>query len=298
MDAKLFEIYSAGGSGMVWIHRGAGEEAIPIAVCANLREDDYFQVESVRGRPCLFAKGLTLAEVIAGECSRDMIKAGGHSFYICPELGRLGQSGTVGYDVPIYTGGAVAAMFKKTDQVCVSIFGDGAANTGPVHESMVLAAAWNLPIVFVIQNNQYAVSMAVHKFYKIEDISDRAKGYGFPGETVDGNDVIAMYEAAKKYIDRARSGGGPGLIVAETYRLRGHSEGDPQTYRPKGEVDEWWKKDPLPRYQKTLMDMGILTKEDISKLETEIKTELDEAAKVALAVPLRTHEDHIKTAID
>jgi len=295
LDAKLFEIYSAGDSRMPWIHRGAGEEAIPIAICANLRKDDYFQVESVRGRPCLFAKGFTLTDVIAGECARDMIKAGGHSFYICPELGRLGQSGTVGYDVPIYTGGAIAAMFKKTDQVCVSTFGDGAASTGPVHESMVLAAAWNLPIVFVLQNNQYAISTSASRTYKAKDISDRAKGYGFPGETVDGNDVIAMYEAAKKYIDRARSGGGPGLIVAETYRLRGHSEGDTQIYRPKGEVEEWWKKDPLPRYQKRLMEMGILTENDISKLEKEIKVELDEAAKAALAVPSRSYEDHAKT---
>ena len=298
LDERLGEIYSAGGSGMPWLHRRIGEEAIPIAVCANLRKDDYLHLSCVRGRPGLFAKGFTLAEVIAGECCRDTIKVGWRSREFCPEYGLLAFTGALGEDVLIYTGAALSAMIRKSGQVSVCISGDGASNRGSVHEAMVMAAALHLPIVFGIENNQYAASTAVHKSYAVKDLSDRAKAYGFPGQSVDGNDVIATYEVVKEYVDRARNGGGPGLIVFETYRLRGHSEGDTQIYRPKGEVEEWWKKDPLLRYQKRLMEMGILTENDVSKLEKEIKTELDEATKAALAVPHPTVEDLVKTAID
>jgi pyruvate dehydrogenase E1 component alpha subunit len=203
----------------------------------------------------------------------------------------------LGEDVCIYVGAALSAQLRKTDQVAVCAFGDGAASKGPVHEGMVMAAAWNLPIVFLIQNNQYGEGTAASKIYRMKDIADRAKAYGFPGETVDGNDVISMYQVARKYIDRARSGGGPGLIVAETYRLRGHFEGDPQFYRPKGEAEEWWKKNPLARYQKKLMEMGILTEADVSKLEKEIRAEVDKAGKEALALPFVSYEDYIKGAI-
>ncbi|MDD4875600.1 MAG: thiamine pyrophosphate-dependent enzyme, partial [Dehalococcoidales bacterium] len=122
--------------------------------------------------------------------------------------------------------------------------------------------------------------------------------YGIPGESVDGNDVIASYEVMKKYIDRARNGGGPSFVVGNTFRLMGHFEGDPQIYRPKGEVEEWWKNDSLPRYQKTLMDMGILTEDDVNKLEVKIKKDLEEATEAALALPFGNYENHLKTAID
>lgn len=293
MDDKLYELYSAGGSGMPWLHRGTGEEQITIAVCNNLRKDDYFK-PNFRTVYALFAKGLSLRDCIASEMIRDLAKAGGQYSYFTPEFGLLGHSGSLGEDVCIYVGAALSAQMRKTDQVSVCATGDGAASKGPVHEGMVMAAAWNLPIVFIIQNNQYGEGTAASKIYRMKDIADRAKAYGFPGETVDANDIISMYEVAKKYIDRARSGGGPGLIVAETYRLRGHYEGDPQWYRPKGEVEEWWKKDPLSRYQKKLMEMGVLTEADATKLEREIRTEVDKAGKEALALPSVSYEDYIK----
>jgi TPP-dependent pyruvate/acetoin dehydrogenase alpha subunit len=298
LGEKLYDIYNAGGSGMPWIHRAIGEEAIPIAVCANLRKDDYLKL-TFRTDYCLFAKGLPLRDVIAAECYKDLSQFSGlRSQYFNPDYGLLGHTGALGEDAPIYLGAAVSIMLRKTDQVCVCIQGDGSTNRGPVHEAMVMAAAWNLPIVFGIQNNQYAEGTSVKDAYKISDLSDRAKAYGFPGETVDGNDVIATYEVVKKYIDRARSGGGPGLIVFETYRLMAHVEGDRQIYRPKGEVEEWWKKDPLPRYQKRLMDMGIITEEDVGKLEAEIKDDIEEATEAALALPSASYENHLKTAID
>ena len=294
VDEKLYDIFTAEGHSM---HRATGEEAVPVAVCANLRKDDYLHVSPVRGRPCLFCKGLSLVDIIASEIGRDIKKIGGHSSHFCPEYGIFGRSGALGEDVPIYTGMAVSAMIRKTDQTTVYICGDGTANRAPLHESMVMAAAWKLPIVFIIQNNQYGASMPVGEAFAIKDLSDRAKAYGFPGQTVDGNDVIALYEVVKEYVDRTRSGGGPGLIEAKTYRLRGHHGGDTETYRPKGEAEEWWKKDPLPRYQKKLMEMGILTEEDVSKLEAGIKAELEGAAKIALAAPLPTYEDYKKGAI-
>ena len=291
LDEKLYELRGAG------FYRGTGEEAIPIAFCNNLRKDDYFKL-MLRTAHVLFAKGLSLRDCIASSgWNRDLSKVGGHFGFFDIEYGLLGISGALGEDVAIYTGAALSAKLRKSGQVSVCTLGDGSANRAPVHESMVVAAAWKLPIVFVIQNNKYAMGTASSKIYRIEDMADRAKAYGFPGKTVDGNDIMATYEVAREFIDRARSGGGPGLVVADTWRLRAHFEGDPQNYRPKGEADEWWKKDPLPRYQKKLMEMGILAEADVSKLEKEIKVEIDEAAKAASEVPSRSYEDHKKTAI-
>jgi len=163
---------------------------------------------------------------------------------------------------------------------------------------MAVAAAWKLPIVFMIQNNQYGMGTAKSKSTPVADLSLRAAGYGFPGASVDGNDITAVYEVVTEYVDRARNGGGPGLIVAETYRLYGHQVGDTQIYRPKGESEEWWKKDPLPRYQKKLMDMGILTGEMVDKIDADARAEIEEASKLAMAAPFISYEDHIKTALD
>ena len=293
MDEKFYEIYSAGRSGFLFLHRLIGEEAVGIGVCANLRKDDYFLVSITRGRPLLFTRGYSFTDCIAGESFKDVKKIGGHNTFFDPELGNLGRSGTLGEDTAIYTGAALSAQMRGTDQVTVCTIGDGASSRGPVHESMIAAAAFGLPIVYLIQNNQYGMSIPRRDALKVQDLADRAKAYGFPGITVDGNDVIEVYEVSKEYIERARKGGGPGLIVAETYRLSGHSEGDAQTYRPKGEIEEWWKKDPLPRYTKRLMDMGVLTQEYVEELDRKIKAEIDEAAKVAASLPDWDYDDYI-----
>jgi len=299
LGEKLFEIFSAGGSYMQGLHRAMGEEAIPVAVSAVLQKGDYYKPSGVRAHPYLFCReGFTIRDSIASECGRDLKKVGGHSTYISPELGVIGKSGILGEDGPMYVGAALSAMIRKSGQVTVYTCGDGTANRAPIHESMVVAAAWKLPIVFMIQNNQYGMGTPKAKVYAIEDIADRAKAYGFPGISIDGNDVLAVYETVKEYVDRARSGGGPGLVVAETYRLFGHMMGDKQIYRPKGEAEEWWKKDPLPRYQKKLLDMGVLTEEDVNKINTEARAEVDSEAKAALEVPAISYEEHIKTAYD
>ncbi|MDD5082853.1 MAG: thiamine pyrophosphate-dependent dehydrogenase E1 component subunit alpha [Dehalococcoidales bacterium] len=250
-----------------------------------------------RTRPLMLLKGVPLRDVFASECLRDLSKVKGHNSFYDIENGVAPFTGTIGEDVPIITGIALARKLKGSDAVAVCIQGDGGSSRGAVHESMVVAAAWKLPIIFVIEDNQYALGTPKSKTYAIQDLSDRAKGYGFPGVSVDGNDVVEVYEVSKRYIDRARDGGGPALIAAETYRFHGHNIGDAQPYRPKGEAEEWWKLDPLPRYTKALMDIGVLTRKEADKMERELKTEIDEAAAAALALPWPTKENYIKTAV-
>ena len=254
-------------------HRGPGEEVIPIAICNNLTQTDCF-CPNFRTYFCTFTKpGFTLLDIVA----TSMGKPGKKNYYLNPENGVLGNSGTLGEASVRYVGAAVAATIKKTDDIVVYIQGDGAANRAPNHEAMAVAGAWHLPIIFVIQNNKYGMGTSVKKSYNIEDLSLRGAGYGFPHERVDGNDMIAMYLVAKRHVERCRAGGGPSVIAADTWRLRPHFEGDGQIYRPKGEVEEWWKLEPLGRYQKELMDLGVLTEEDVDRLEVEVKAEIQEA---------------------
>jgi len=267
--AKQGNLAGSGGGA----HRGPGEEVIPIAICNNLTKTDCIH-PNFRTFFCLFTKpGFTLVDVVATSMGR----AGKKNVWFTPEYGALGSSGTLGEPSVRYVGAAVAAAIKKTGDIVVFVQGDGASNRAPTHEAMAVAAAWNLPIIFVIQNNRYGMGTSVEKSYNINDLSLRGVGYGFPHERVDGNDMIAMYLVAKKHIERTRNGGGPSLIAADTYRLRPHYEGDPQIYRPKGEVQEWWRKEPLGRYQKELMDLGILTEKDIERIEAEVKAEIQDA---------------------
>jgi pyruvate dehydrogenase E1 component alpha subunit len=297
VEAEIFSIQreiSGGGSA----HRGPGEEVIPIAICNNLRKTDCFH-PNFRTAFCLFTKpGFTLVDTVA----ENLGKRAAHSPWFTPGYGTMGSSGTLGEPAVKYLGAAVAAVIQKTGDIVVFVQGDGAANRAPTHEAMVVAAAWQLPIIFVIQNNRYGMGTAADKVYPksiLEDMSLRGVGYGMPHEKVDGNDMIAMYQVAKKHIGRTRSGGGPSLIAAYTYRMRAHYEGDPQIYRPKGEAEEWWKiKDPLPRYQKQLMDMGILTDAYVERLEKEVAEEIKAAVEEVKALPPRgTPEDFMKTAI-
>jgi TPP-dependent pyruvate/acetoin dehydrogenase alpha subunit len=294
VEAELYSRQgSLAGSGG-GAHRGPGEEVIPIAICNNLTETDCIH-PNFRTFFCLFTKpGFSLVDVVA----TSMGKVGKKNVWFTPENGALGSSGTLGEPSVRYVGAAVTATIKHTNDIVVFIQGDGASNRAPTHEAMAVAAAWNLPIIFVIQNNRYGMGTSVEKSYNIEDLSVRGAGYGFPHERVDGNDMIAMYQVAKKHIERTRNGGGPSLIAADTYRLRPHYEGDPQIYRPKGEADEWWKKEPLSRYQKQLMDLGILTEKDVERIEEEVKADIQAAFQEIENLPLGVDYDTFeKTAI-
>ena len=197
----------------------------------------------------------------------------------------------MGEDIPIYVGAALSMKIQKKDRVTVCFFGDGTSNRGPVHEAMNLAAIWKLPVVFICENNQYAISMRWDRAIAAASIADRAVGYGIPGMEVDGNDVIACYEAAYPAIERARAGDGPSFIEAKTYRLRGHWEGDPETYRSKDEVAEAKKRDPVAAYRGRLVRMGVLSAEEAERVASEAKAEVEQAAEEARKLPVRDLEE-------
>ena len=207
----------------------------------------------------------------------------------------LGATGVVGDGIPIASGAALGCKMQKLGRVVVSFFGDGATCTGAFHEGVGLAADWDLPVVFVCENNLYALSTPINTYTKLKNLSDRAKAYGIPGVTVDGNDAIAVAEVARKAIEDARQGKGPTLIVGNTYRYYGHHVGDPGTaYRTKKEIEEWKKQDPIRRLRNHLIEEKILTESEIEEIQTATEGELDEAVKFAIESP----EPKIEVALE
>jgi pyruvate dehydrogenase E1 component alpha subunit len=291
-EERVGELFAAGKiSG--FIHLYIGEEAVATGVCAHLRKDDFI-TSTHRGHGHLISKGgdlkLMMAELFGrktGYC-----KGKGGSMHIADvDLGILGANGIVGGGPPIAAGAAFSVQYRGTDQVVVCFFGDGAANQGTFHEGLNMASIWKLPVVFVCENNHYGISLHQHRHMKVADIADRAAAYDIPGVAVDGNDVIAVYEAASEAVKRARAGEGPTLIECKTYRQRGHFEGDPQIYKPEEEVKTWLEKDPLPRYEAKLLEMGLLTPEKIQELDEEIKGQIEEAVQFAEESPFPAPEE-------
>lgn len=202
------------------------------------------------------------------------------------DLGILGANGVVGGGVPIAAGAALGARMQGYDRVAVSFVGDGGTDIGPFHETLNLAALWEVPVVFVVENNGYADFIAQNAHQKIERISDRADGYGMPGATVDGNDVEAVHDSAAEAVERARSGRGPTLLECVTYRWRGHFEGDPQPYRTDDEVAEWKKKDPLLLTEARLRDRDGIDDMTIDDLRDEARRRIDAAVEFAEREPM------------
>jgi pyruvate dehydrogenase E1 component alpha subunit len=270
-----------------FLHTYVGQEAVAAGVCSCLRPDDKI-ISTHRGHGHLIAKGgrldLMMAELFGkrtGYC-----KGKGGSMHIAePDLGMLGANAIVGAGIAIINGAALTAQYLGIDQVAVAFFGDGASNTGNFHEALNMASVWNLPSIFVCENNGYAESTPRSRHQKINDIAARAVAYDMPSVSVDGNDVGAVYLAARQAVARARSGGGPTLIEAKTYRMRGHYEGDPQIYRTKEEVEAWEKMDPLERWRKLLLEKGV-TAQSIAEINARIEQELKEAVAFAEASPL------------
>jgi pyruvate dehydrogenase E1 component alpha subunit len=211
------------------------------------------------------------------------------------DLGILGANGIVGGGIPIAAGAALAAQLRGTDQVAVSFMGDGATDIGVFHESLNLAALWDLPVVFVVENNGYADFIAQRDHQRIEQVSGRAAGYGMAGETVDGNDVEEVQRAAGDAVDRARSGHGPTLLECVTYRWRGHFEGDPQPYRTQDEVEAWKERDPLVLAEWRLSDRGELDDDERDAIHAAARARVADAVAFAEAAdmpdPLSALED-------
>jgi TPP-dependent pyruvate/acetoin dehydrogenase alpha subunit len=270
-----------------FLHTYVGEEAIAAGVCANLRHDDKI-ISTHRGHGHLIAKGgrldLMMAELFGKQTG--YCKGKGGSMHIAePDLGMLGANAIVGAGTAIINGAALTAQYLGKDEVAVAFFGDGASNTGAFHEAMNMAAVWNLPTIFVCENNAYAESTPQTYHQKIKDVAVRAVAYGVPSNMVDGNDAGAVYQAAKEAVARARAGEGPTLIEAKTYRIRGHYEGDPEIYRTKEEVESWKEKCPIKRWRTVLLDRGIPAK-TIGDIDARIDQELKEAVAFAEESPL------------
>ena len=271
-----------------FIHSYIGEEATAVGVCAPLRPDDYV-TSTHRGHGHIVAKGgdlkLFFAELYgkaAGYC-----KGKGGSMHVADlDLGILGANGIVGGGIAIAAGAALAAQLRGTDQVAVSFMGDGATDIGVFHESLNLAALWDLPVVFVVENNGYADFIAQRDHQRIEQVSGRAAGYGMAGETVDGNDVEAVQRAASEAVDRARGGHGPTLLECVTYRWRGHFEGDPQPYRSQDEVEAWKERDPLVLAERRLYDRGGLDEAERDAIRDTVRARVAEAVEFAEAAPM------------
>jgi pyruvate dehydrogenase E1 component alpha subunit len=285
-EEKVEELYAQGvlGGGS---HSSAGEEAIAVGACSALTQQDFI-VTNYRGNGHCIAKGLELRRIMAelfGKATGCCGSKGG-AMHICDAAkGILPTSAIVGGGIPIATGSALSAKLFKTGRVTVCFFGDGASNQGAFHESLNLASIWKLPVLYICENNQYAMSMPVKNAMNIQDIADRACAYGIDGKVVDGNDVEAVYQAVSSSVDRARSGAGPALIECKTYRLRGHFIGDPLKYRSKDEADEHSKRDPVLRFRTRLADEGLLADTDYARLEEQVNADIQDALEFAQSSP-------------
>jgi len=209
-------------------------------------------------------------------------------------VGMLGATAVVGAGIPIAAGAGLSIKLRGTDRVVACFFGEGASNQGTFHEGINMAAIWALPVVFVCENNLYAMGTRQSRVMLIENVADRASAYGIPGVSVDGNDVLAVYEAAREAVKRAREGKGPTLIECKTYRHKGHSRVDPATYRPKEEVEEWLKKDPVLRFKAKLAEAEILTEKKADEIEQDVIAAVEKAAKFAMDSPYPAPEEALE----
>ena len=271
------------------VHCYIGEEAVAVGVCAALNVEDQI-ISTHRGHGHCIAKGADLNRMMAELYGRETgyCKGKGGSMHIADfGIGMLGANGIVGGGIPIVTGAGLAAQLEGKGRVAVSFFGDGASNAGPFHESINIASAWKLPMIYVCENNHYAVNTPASKSLAHEDVAARAAGYGIPGVVVDGNDVFAVYEAAVEAIARARAGDGPTLIECKTYRWRAHTERPNQAdYRPPEEIEMWKKKDPIPRLVEHLkQQQGQLTDEEFEAMDREILLAVEDSVSFAKASP-------------
>ena len=266
------------------LHLYIGEEATAVGVCANLRVDDYI-TSTHRGHGHCIAKGARLEPMMAELLGKKTgyCKGKGGSMHVADaSIGILGATAVVGSGIPIAVGAGLSCKLRKTDQVVACFFGDGASNNGTFHESLNMAAIWKLPIVFVCENNLYAMGTRISNVTAIDNIARRAIAYGMPGVTVDGNDAVAVFQAAREAVERARKGEGPTLLECQTYRHKGHSRFDPATYRPQEEVEEWMKRDPIVRLRKKLTEEQILSEEEAGEIDKRIIDEVEAAAGFAL----------------
>ena len=292
VEERLLELF-AQGKIPGFIHVSIGQEAVPVGVCSCLKPGDFI-LTTHRGHGHALAKGVDLKRFMAEIFGRrdGYCRGRGGSMHVASnELGLIGSNGIVGGGIPISLGTAFASVYKGNDRVTVSFFGDGASNEGTFHESLNLAALWDLPVVFCCENNEWAEFTPKRVHMRIEKISERAVSYGIPGVTVDGDDVLSVQEEAERAIARARKGEGPTLLECKTHRWFGHFAGDAQKYRSPKEIEEAKGFDPILRFQETLFKLKYLKPEDVKRLELKVKSEIDEAVAFAVNSPVPTDDN-------
>jgi pyruvate dehydrogenase E1 component alpha subunit len=275
------------------IHQAAGQEACAAGVCAALQPGDVI-TSTHRPHEHAVARGLSVKSLMAelfAKTTGCCHGKGGSMHFGDIEKGMLPAIAIVGGGIPLAAGYALALKYRKTGNIVACFFGDGASNIGTFHEGINIAAIWDLPVIFVCENNKYGASTAIEKTTKVPRIAARAEAYGIPGRTIDGNDVEAVYEATLDAADMARAGKGPSLLELETYRFSGHSRSDPGHYRSKEEFAEWKTRDPLIRYESFCLSTGILSSGEIAEIKASVEKELDEAIAFAESSPSPAPED-------
>ncbi len=307
-EIRLFEdrVYDLLGRNIIKgaSHLYAGQEAVAVGAISLLRDDDLI-TSTHRGHGHCHARGASIAKtqetkqdhynkMMAELCGRETgycLGRGGSMHIADVEKGNLGATGIVGGNIPVATGAGLAQKMQNTDRVVICFFGDGASSTGNFHESLNLAGLWKLPVVYIVENNLYGMSVPIEKAAAKLDIADRACAYDMPGETVNGMDVLTVREAVRRAVERARKGEGPSLIECQTYRWYGHSRSDPRAYRTKQEEAAWKARDPIPNFAAWLAENSICTQEEIAKLEDWVEDAIEEATEFALNSPMPPAEE-------
>jgi 2-oxoisovalerate dehydrogenase E1 component len=287
-EVRAGELYRAGEM-PGFIHLYVGEEAVAVGVCAHLRSTDWI-TSTHRGHGHALAKGLPPRELMAelfGRATGCCGGRGGSMHLYAPRVGLLGTNGFVGAGIPQAVGIGLSAVTRQVNDLAVAFFGDGALNHGTFHESMNLAAASRLPVVFVCEHNLYATATPLSTVVKEQQVSKRAIGYGVPAEDVDGNDVMAVYEAAARAVERARSGGGPTLLVCHTYRTVGHHEGDQLvgTYRTQQELEDWKQRCPIKCHRQRLLAAEPGLAAELEAIDRRVEQEVEDAIAFARSGP-------------
>jgi TPP-dependent pyruvate/acetoin dehydrogenase alpha subunit len=267
------------------MHQATGQEAVAVGVATALRPDDYV-TSTHRGHAHCIAKGVSLNGMMAEMFAKrsGICKGMGGSMHLCDfEKGMLGAFGIVGAGIPIASGAALSALVRNSGQVAASFFGDGAVNEGVFHEALNMAALWKLPVIYVCENNQFALSMTVNESSAVPNLAERARAYNIPGVQVDGNDVVAVYLAAQNAVARARNGQGPTLLECITYRIRGHARFEAAGYRAASEVEAWQALDPIQRLRQSLVENGLASQAELDAIQAEVEAEIQAAIAFAEA---------------
>ena len=275
------------------IHQCNGQEASAVGVCAALKSEDVI-TSTHRPHGHSLAKGIDVHEAMAelfGRTSGCCKGKGGSMHLGDMSKGVVPAVAIVGGGIPIATGMALAFKMKKEPRVSVCFMGDGATNEGAFHESLNMGTIWDLPVVYVVENNLYGASMPVGMAMKTKTISERGRAYGIPGVTIDGNDPLAVYEAASTAVERARNGEGPTLLELMTYRITGHSRRDPALYQPKEEKQRALENEPIGRFSKHLLSLGVANQGELNQIDQEIDLEIESAVGAAMAAPEPNPED-------